>query len=224
MEICRLCGSAGEHTPKCPTRWSAREEQLRNLEYAKEILTGDDAEALAELLEMYRKDGLSEKEIELTIACQKLRKDVHEQAEAEWQDRVEKNPLPTEEELSMGSFIEGIEPQVRDAVLAMRRKGYRTTSSGFHEFHFQSTNFAEPHFAALPEDIRTKLNDLGVEVKDDALSFASEEADLDAIKRTWYAIADLLPDLGHAAPQADHGTATSFREKFGPRSAANAPE
>lgn len=43
------------------------------------------------------------------------------------------NPVPTIEELKMGCFIEQIEVQSRQAVIALRRKGYETQQSGFHD-------------------------------------------------------------------------------------------
>jgi hypothetical protein len=46
--------------------------------------------------------------------------------------RLKDNPTPTEEELYMGAFKEWLEPQVRDAIPEMYRKGYGTVSSGFH--------------------------------------------------------------------------------------------
>ena len=46
--------------------------------------------------------------------------------------RLKENPASTEEELYMGVFTEWIEPQVRDAIIEMSRKGYATQSSGFH--------------------------------------------------------------------------------------------
>src|ERR1700759_442476 len=45
--------------------------------------------------------------------------------------RVMTNPIPDEEEFSAGAYREQIEPQCREAIFAMRRKGYRTGSSGF---------------------------------------------------------------------------------------------
>ncbi len=47
------------------------------------------------------------------------------------EQRMQSNPIPTYEEFRMGTFIEEIEPQVRDAVSELNRKGYTTASSGF---------------------------------------------------------------------------------------------
>ncbi|HEY4034106.1 MAG TPA: hypothetical protein VGL94_09110 [Ktedonobacteraceae bacterium] len=52
-------------------------------------------------------------------------------AQHDLEDRMRMNPIPTFEEYKMGTFIERIEPQVRDAVLELNRKGYSTETSGF---------------------------------------------------------------------------------------------
>jgi hypothetical protein len=54
-----------------------------------------------------------------------------EQSGREKEERKAKNPRASEEELRAGVYKEGLEPQVRDAVFALRRKGYATFESGF---------------------------------------------------------------------------------------------
>jgi len=61
----------------------------------------------------------------------KLRESVHKIIEKETEQRIKENPIPTEEEIYVGAFQEMLEPQVRDAVFEMHRKGYATESSGF---------------------------------------------------------------------------------------------
>jgi len=62
---------------------------------------------------------------------QRLRRNVHAQREKEFLHRIETNPDPTEEEYDIDAYFEEIEPQCREAILKMRKKGYETYSSGF---------------------------------------------------------------------------------------------
>lgn len=45
--------------------------------------------------------------------------------------RIATDPTPTPQEISLGMYVENLEPQVRDATLSMREKGYQTSASGF---------------------------------------------------------------------------------------------
>ena len=64
-----------------------------------------------------------------------LRTDTHANMRLEYARRIEINPVPTREELSLGMYVENLEPQVRAAALLMRAKGYPTTASGFSHGH-----------------------------------------------------------------------------------------
>lgn len=48
-------------------------------------------------------------------------------------DRMQKNPLATQEEYDLGVYKEGLEAQVRDACFLLQKKGYKTFESGFRE-------------------------------------------------------------------------------------------
>jgi hypothetical protein len=48
-------------------------------------------------------------------------------------EREGSNPIATEEEYDLGTYVESLETQVRDAVLALQKKGYKTFQSGFRE-------------------------------------------------------------------------------------------
>jgi hypothetical protein len=61
-----------------------------------------------------------------------LRYDTHRKMISEVEARKNLKPEKTKEETEIGIFIEEIEPQVRDAVLELNRKGYETRSSGFN--------------------------------------------------------------------------------------------
>jgi hypothetical protein len=47
--------------------------------------------------------------------------------------RMIEEPIATEEEYELGVYKEGLESQVRDAVCALHKKGYKTFESGFRE-------------------------------------------------------------------------------------------
>ena len=56
----------------------------------------------------------------------KLREEAHAQIEKETEERIKNNPKPSEEEILAGAFREMIEPQVRNALFEMYKKGYGT--------------------------------------------------------------------------------------------------
>ncbi|MCP1747540.1 hypothetical protein [Bradyrhizobium japonicum] len=66
-----------------------------------------------------------------------LRRQIHQFMETEEETRLKENPKPTEEEIYMAAFKEWLEPQVRDAIALMYRKGYASQSSGFHGTKFE---------------------------------------------------------------------------------------
>src|SRR5437660_3474776 len=74
-----------------------------------------------------QEERINDKEI---AAFDHLREETYDQM---WQDinhRLATNPTPSDEERSMGTYIEAVEPQVRSAVMTIRNKGYNTLSSG----------------------------------------------------------------------------------------------
>lgn len=185
------------------------------LDEIDEIMVGDDEQKLAELKDLLRiLQGMSMEDIERAIASRKLRREVHESQQAELTNRLAANPVPTSEELSLGAFLENVEPQVRNAVRVFHSKGYGTASSGFGDFHYQTVIFDNDYFADLDPTVRQKLEAMGIKVSDHMLYFPVEKIDLDTIKSTWDAIAELLPDLGHPAPDSSVSSAQSFRQKY----------
>lgn len=201
-------------------RGEPKEPDFSNLAVVDRVMAGHDAEMLTKLKAFLRERGMNDADIERSVAAQKLRRKVHAEREQALEERLRTNPTPIPEELSMGAFLEMIEPQVLDAVRLLRRNGYASQSSGFDSFHFQSMNFAEPHFAELDAAARERLEALGVKIRASRLSFACEKIDLEEIKKKWDAVAASLPDLGHPAPDTDTPQAASFRRKYGkPKSA-----
>ena len=117
--------------------------------------------------------------------------------------RLKENPTPTEQELYMGAFKEWLEPQVRDAIEQMFRKGYATQSSGFHgekcDLQIVDGNFQ------IDGKTKAVLKQMGVDVLRGAdigipknrfvtmLRFRAEQPSLRKMKDQWDAVAAVLP-------------------------------
>lgn len=125
-------------------------------------------------------------------------------------DRIANNPSPTDEEWNMGTYKEEIEPQVRDAAMLMRQKGYNTGSSGFwgQEHIDQVMDIATP----IDDNSKIRLAEHNVEVTNAGVRFTPENpSNLESVKQTWDLIADILPDLGEHAEPAQSASANVFR-------------
>ena len=145
-----------------------------------------------------------ENEVDEKLAT--LRSDVYVDMYRDLKHRVETDSTPTTEELAMGAYIEALEPQVREAVLGMRRKGYETHSSGFFG---ESRQVIDGPFLVSEETVE-KLRSNGFEVETRgkfgaSIGFLPETADLEAMTEKWNEAVQLLPDLGR--PSAPSGTA-----------------
>ncbi len=159
---------------------------------------------------------------EMLEAFPELRKQSHAQIERETADRVETNPKPSEAEINAGAFREMLEPQVRDAVFEMRKKGYATESSGFGG----TTGEVQSMDGYFEIDAETEqaLRGVGVEVLRDQgfgpkyafLRFSPDEPSLEKIKAKWDEVAKLLPDRGRQAEPSISGHAEEFLTKYVP--------
>jgi hypothetical protein len=157
-----------------------------------------------------------------------LRHTAIEQAQRETAERIKNNPTPTTGEDEMGAFIEMLEPQVRDAVLMFREKGYATESSGFggRQQSDKQTMTLNGKYT-LGHETLNKLTALGVQIRTSAfrghtlthLRFQPKEADLVNITEQWNAIAHLLPPTGHRAFPAVSDRAVEFRAHYAKGSA-----
>lgn len=125
-------------------------------------------------------------------------------------DRIANNPEPTDDEWSMGAYKEELEPQVRDAAMLMRQKGYNTGSSGFwgQDHIDQVMDIATP----IDDNAKARLAEHYVEVTNTGVRFTPENpSNLESVKKTWDLIADILPDLGKHAEPAQSVGADVFR-------------
>lgn len=158
--------------------------------------------------------GIDEKQLDREIDSIRLRGKIVERTWAEIEDRKKNGPSPDAEELALGAFREAIEPQVRDAVMALRAKGYNTTLSGFVGGDCQGVFFAEDVSQVLSPEIITVLAREGVEVDGNKLTFHVIQIDEKAIKDQWDKIVALIPDCGFQAAPSNLPIAESFRQKY----------
>lgn len=124
--------------------------------------------------------------------------------------RIANNPTPTDEEWNMGAYKEELEPQVRDAAMSMRKKGYNTGSSGFwgRDHIEQVMDVATP----IDDNTKARLAEHNIEVTNTGIRFTPESpSNLESVKETWDLIADILPDLGKHAEPAQSLGADVFR-------------
>jgi len=157
------------------------------------------------------------------VAFDQLRVDTYGQMKQEISDRLALNPTPTDDERLLGTYTEALEPQVREATMAMRSKGYNTIASGFHGTddnwrvlgidnpardydpsyrRGQIMDFREPF--TLSSETRLALKAIGAEIPEYPglqdqivrIGFTPTSPDIDTIGTQWNAIADLLPDTG----------------------------
>jgi hypothetical protein len=133
----------------------------------------------------------------------RLRRSVHERMRAEELLRLRTNPTPTEDELYMAAFREWLEPQVRDAIPIMYKKGYATVSSGFHGIE-PELQLVDGWFT-VDERTESALQRMGVEVlrgsdigvpknkRITMLRLAAERPSIGEMKQHWDAVAAALP-------------------------------
>lgn len=139
-----------------------------------------------------------------------LRKSAHDEMERVIQQRRDENRMkPTQEDQDLGIYIENIEPQVRDAVIQMRQKGYSTYESGFYNvLGEQRVSCEQPDFDGIvfsPELMeRLAKNGIALEVEQHSIAFTPRgRFGIEDLKKIWDLIADELPMRGKpAAPSS----------------------
>lgn len=155
------------------------------------------------------KDHLLQKE----RLFEKLEYSVQRKIKDEIKRRIARNPHPNRFESNLGVFLEELEPQVKQAVLEMNKKGYSTDISGFMDEPVKQ--IIEGDFQ-LDEKTVEKLRGLSVTVETTSsgytrLGFEPLEADLAKIKRQWIKIVSFLPNKHQAASPSMTRKAREFR-------------
>lgn len=146
----------------------------------------------------------------------KLKYKIQRKVEFDIRKRIKLNPHPTKTEFMLGLFTEELEPQVRQAVLNMNRKGYSTDASGFMD---DSRNqMIEGDFRLEDKTVKA-LEAMGVNVETNPscytrIQFLSVEADILQIKRKWNRIISLLPQKCKSASVSMTKKARDFRLEY----------
>lgn len=168
----------------------------------------------------------------------KLRSEIHKQMANELKERQEKNPIPAEEEIYLGAFREQIEPQVRDAVFELLKKGYELSSSGFGGIRVGEEEPAQQHirgFFTLDDETKEKLAKDDVNVKtrygvknpgeeffyypktpQTTIYFRCNTDDPKKIKNRWDQIASQLPHIHDKMTPSRGGLSCLFRSHYAP--------
>lgn len=131
--------------------------------------------------------------------------------------RHKNNPRPNKIEQCLGVFIEMLEPQVRNAVLELNRKGYSTDTSGFMNNN-PCDQKIEGDFR-LNEDVVQKLNSIGVGVETNPsgytiIQFSPKEADINKIKKQWDKIVSMIPNKNQITSLSMTHSARDFRTEY----------
>jgi len=151
---------------------------------------------------------------------QALREEAHRQIGEETRIRIKYNPHPTEEELQIGAFKEQLEPQVRDAIFTMIKKGYIPESSGFGDEHGEM-QVIDGYFT-IDQNTKKKLEDMGMTVTVDEergqdythIYFRPKTTDILSIKDTWDQCAALLPEQESKGEISISGGSSDFRTRY----------
>lgn len=186
---------------------------LENEEAVDRILLQGTDEELKALMAFHK---FTSEQVKLFSHFVKLRRDTLADASDRFRARVMSAPEPTEEEWKLGVYREEIEPQVRDAVIMLRNKGYNTFESGFYGPDMQRIGFAESLGAEISPEALRQLESLGLrtEVTEDGINLHySRPLGLDELKNAWDIVARDLPDLGHEAGKAVTGATEFFRKR-----------
>lgn len=143
--------------------------------------------------------------------------------------RKKENPRADDDEYRLGEYREAIEPQVRDAVFALHKKGYETFESGYCGPMGQSVLFSRSVPAleqvVLSDKVRTLLQDLDVDLKitkNGIVYKMKRPMEEEEMRRVWSAIAEALPVIGEPKTSKNLPVADDFRKnqdkRFGARS------
>lgn len=130
--------------------------------------------------------------------------------------RKNRNPNPNKLESRLGIFIEELEPQVRQAVIEINKKGYSTDLSGF--MNNPCEQMIEGDFQLEEKDIN-KLSLLGVTVETNPsgytrLKFSPKEADINKIKKHWNKVISRLPNKNIIADSSMTRKSREFRTRY----------
>jgi len=189
--------------------------ELANEEVRSRILISGTEEELEKLRVFL--DVTAEQIILFRFYAQQRRK-VIDETYIQVANRKETNPKATAEEMSMGEYCEYLEPQVRDAVLTLRKKGYPTYFFGYDKYASQGIGLMDPFLKNYHPsgDLLCKIEpyDVDLKVSDEYIGFVCHRGlSLVELKVIWDFIAEDIPDRGQPATDSWSGIAENFRKR-----------
>lgn len=151
-----------------------------------------------------------------TMQFERLQHRIQSEVHTAVKKRIEKNPTPTEIENSLGVFMEALEPQVRQAVLTLHKKGYSVDVSGFTNNPCEQA--IEGDFQLNENTVQTLFAE-GVIVETTGsgytkLQFTPDEADMNTIQNRWKTIVGVIPDTHNIATDSMTRRARDFRSVY----------
>lgn len=166
-----------------------------NEDLSSKILAKGDQEELRDLLAFWRENGrtITEEEIGVFSYYQRLRQQVHEACYAGKEERRVKAPEKTGQEKIIGTYLEMIEPQVRQVVLNLNNKGFKTQGSGFGPENTQKIYCPDEQFlninfsVSFLQELKKQGVDLELKPKSITLSL-NRKLSLDEIEAVWQEI------------------------------------
>lgn len=194
-----------------------KSKDLTNEDIRRAILVDGDEKELEELRLFL---NITSEQIKLFSYFAKMRKSIREEMEGEVNKRKLNNPIATQDELNMGTYIESIEPQVRQAVINLRKKGYNTYESGFYGTNKQEIGFKEGGLKdfSFPNELINELKsrEVDIETKSDSIILTlNKPFNIVEIKEIWDKVELYSPDLKKEAEQCGLRSSVVFREKQG---------
>lgn len=201
---------------KEPLQFSQKPEpDLTNSDYIREVFESGSPEELKKIADFHH---LNSEQISLFCHFAKLRKAELDSMREELISRLAKNPIATDDELSMGAYQENIEPQVREVVNNLRHKGYSTYESGFGDFDGQTISFESDYLDnyKLPVDLLNRYEDAGVKIviePDSIKLHFTKEFSLEEITNFWKELETYIPKLDESVKPCKLDQAKCFREK-----------
>lgn len=190
-------------------------QDLNDEDYLRKVFESGTDEELKKITDYH---NLSPEQTKIFSHFAKLRKGIILEMQATQKERAKNNPIATDVELNMGAYQENIEPQVREVVSRLRKKGYATYESGFGGFDSQVISFENNCLEnfQMPDQVIDKFKDQGVviEIKPNSIKLIfKNEFDQSEIYNFWQELENYLPDLGEPAQPCQLRQAVLFREK-----------
>ncbi len=198
-------------------------EDLSNEQTVHRILESGSDEELERLREhaaTQMNKPVSNEEMQRYRKFAQQRKRIIEESDRAAEKRKATNPDADELERAIGLYRERLEIQVRDAVFALRQKGYSSYESGFSGLERQQITFHD----SVPELVTHTFSEKLLQVftkyeaepycKENAVGFKLKQSISDeALKELWDLLVEEIPPLKTEQAPTTVRTAQRFREE-----------